>query len=249
MATAQGVLDFFRRHDGLGESPPNSNCNWITNWYGMGCVPWCAITVSRALAEAGFGNAEDVQVPGVARTTRRGWAYCPYIRRNFMDAGRWISDRNAGQPGDLVIFDWSGDGVGDHIGVVETRLSDGTYLCREANTSSNLLHQRRRSQNVIMGFCRPPYDGMGGPAPAPPPSGGHPGWPGRYLRYPPVTVGEDVRTWQRRMADRGWRIVVDGAFGPASREVAFGFQREKGLEVDGIVGRQTWDAAWTFPVT
>jgi hypothetical protein len=250
MATAEGVLDFFRRQDGLGESPPGSNCNWLTEWYGMGCVPWCAIGVSRALGEAGFGHPDDVQVPGVTRTTRKGWAYVPYVRKNFADAGRYITDRNAGQPGDLVVFDWDGDGVGDHIGVVETRLSDGTYLTREANTSSNALHQRRRPQSLIAGFCRPPYDSAGGPPPAQPESpGAGPAWPGRYLRYPPVTVGDDVRAWQGRMAARGWRIAVDGAYGPGSREVCRRFQSEKRLGVDGIVGPATWRAAWAAPVT
>lgn len=249
MPTAEAVLDFFRRHNGLGESPAGSNCNWITQWYGMGCAPWCAMTVSRALAEAGFGHAEDVQVPGVGRTTRHGHAYVPYVRRDYEAAGRYIRDRNAGLPGDLPIFDWDGDGVGDHIGVVETRLADGTYLTWEGNTSSNLLHQRRRPASLIAGFCRPPYDGVGGPPVPGPGPGGHPPFPGRLLRYPPVTVGDDVRMWQQQMANRGWRISVDGGYGSASREVCRKFQREKGLGVDGVVGPVTWAAAWTAPRT
>jgi len=76
-----------------------------------------------------------------------------------------------------------------------------------------------------------------------------PPWPGRYLRYPPIMRGEDVRTWQARMSRRGWRIDVDGAYGPQSREVCLAFQREKRLAVDGIVGPQTWAAAWTAPIT
>ena len=61
--------------------------------------------------------------------------------------------------------------------------------------------------------------------------------------------GEDVRTWQARMSRRGWRIDVDGAYGPQSREVCLAFQREKRLVVDGIVGPETWRAAWTAPIT
>src|SRR5690606_37806559 len=76
-----------------------------------------------------------------------------------------------------------------------------------------------------------------------------PPWPGRYLRYPPIMRGEDVRTWQARMSRRGWRIDVDGAYGPQSREVCSKFQREKRLVVDGIVGPETWRAAWTAPIT
>ena len=79
-----------------------------------------------------------------------------------------------------------------------------------------------------------------------------PAWPGRLLSYTAgrsMLRGDDVRTWQQRMRNRGWRIDVDGVYGPASAGVCRDFQREKGLSVDGIVGPNTWAAAWTAPVT
>ena len=79
----------------------------------------------------------------------------------------------------------------------------------------------------------------------PGPSG--PPFPGRLLNV--LTEGEEVRTWQQQMASRGWKITVDGGYGPASREICILFQQEKGLTADGIVGAQTWDAAWSAPVT
>ncbi|HEX2023825.1 MAG TPA: peptidoglycan-binding domain-containing protein [Acidimicrobiales bacterium] len=78
-------------------------------------------------------------------------------------------------------------------------------------------------------------------------SGGGPQFPGRLLNV--VTDGEDVRAWQQQMASRGWPITVDGSYGPASKEICIKFQQEKGLTADGIVGAQTWDAAWSAPVT
>ena len=51
------------------------------------------------------------------------------------------------------------------------------------------------------------------------------------------------------MKKRGWRIDVDGYFGPASEKVARQFQAEKGIRVDGAVGAQTWAASWSEPVT
>ena len=96
----------------------------------------------------------------------------------------------------------------------------------------------------------------GGAAPSapgpttPPASGGAaPPWPGRYLKYPPVMQGTDVATWQTQMAVRGWDIVADGQYGPASADVCLSFQQEKALQADGIVGPDTWAAAWTAPVT
>lgn len=71
----------------------------------------------------------------------------------------------------------------------------------------------------------------------------------RTLRQPPLMRGEDVETWQRRMRARGWRIDVDGWYGPASESVCRAFQKDKRLKVTGDVDRKTWDAAWTAKVT
>ncbi len=73
--------------------------------------------------------------------------------------------------------------------------------------------------------------------------------PGRLLRYPPVTRGDDVRTWQAKMRERGWEIDVDGAYGPASKDVCRRFQRQQGIEDDGIVGPVTWRLTWEAPLT
>ncbi|MEV4414022.1 peptidoglycan-binding domain-containing protein [Catellatospora sp. NPDC049609] len=89
------------------------------------------------------------------------------------------------------------------------------------------------------------------PAPAPKPPAA-PKWPGRLLRYrkgKPQMHGADVLTWQKRMKARGWRIDADGWYGPQSAAVCLAFQTEKRLTRDGIVGPQTWAAAWTAPVT
>lgn len=85
--------------------------------------------------------------------------------------------------------------------------------------------------------------------PKPPPA--PPAFPGRLLQHTPHRLirGADVRTWQQRMRDRGWRITVDGVYGPQSADVCKRFQREKRLQVDGIVGPITWRASWTAPIT
>jgi hypothetical protein len=155
LGTAQGVIDFFVHNDGLGEDPPDSNHNFITKWYGVD-GPWCAMTVSRALLESGFSSDDEtVLVPGVEQTTVKGWAFVPFVKKNFEDAGRFFTD--APERGDLVIFDFEGDGEPDHIGVLEEDLGDGTVLTWEGNTPANIVEKKRRSRSIIAGFCRPPY--------------------------------------------------------------------------------------------
>ena len=85
-------------------------------------------------------------------------------------------------------------------------------------------------------------------APSGPPSGGAaPPFPGTLLRD--FTQGHGTAQWQGQMAARGWSLAVDDMYGPASANVCTQFQREKGLQVDGIVGPETWGAAWTAPIT
>ncbi|MER6947646.1 peptidoglycan-binding protein [Nonomuraea sp. NPDC000554] len=89
-------------------------------------------------------------------------------------------------------------------------------------------------------------------APRPGGGGGEPGtsappFPGRLLRYPPVTRGDDVRTWQQQMRRRGWTVDVDGAYGPEARDVCRRFQREQHIDDDGTVGPLTWRLTWEAP--
>lgn len=94
------------------------------------------------------------------------------------------------------------------------------------------------------------YAAVSGKPPLPAPSGSAPAWPGRFfVLTDPLMQGEDIRTWQAQMANRGWHLDVDGFYGPDSYGVAKTFQAEKGLTCDGFVGPETWAAAWTAPVT
>lgn len=58
-----------------------------------------------------------------------------------------------------------------------------------------------------------------------------------------------VKAWQRQMKMRGWNIDVDGYYGHQSAGIAVKFQREKKLTVDGLLGPNTFQAAWLAPIT
>lgn len=54
------------------------------------------------------------------------------------------------------------------------------------------------------------------------------------------TRGNAVRELQKALADLGHKVAVDGSFGPRTERAVKRFQRRHGLDVDGIVGKQTW---------
>lgn len=70
--------------------------------------------------------------------------------------------------------------------------------------------------------------------------------------YPPhggANGSDGLRQWQGQMSARGWTISADGFYGDQTANVATQFQQEKGLGVDGFIGKDTWSAAWTASVT
>lgn len=88
-------------------------------------------------------------------------------------------------------------------------------------------------------------------APKPPPNA-HPFplKPGQYFGEGGIIHYTPFKQWQQRMKDRGWPITdIDGIYGPEAKNVAIAFQHEKHLHVDGLIGRVTWDAAWSSPIT
>lgn len=72
-----------------------------------------------------------------------------------------------------------------------------------------------------------------------------PRFPGTMRRG---AVSNSVKAFQAKLRDRGWKISVDGNFGPATEAIVKKFQAEKRLKVDGIVGPATWNAIFTAPL-
>jgi surface antigen len=57
----------------------------------------------------------------------------------------------------MILFDWDGDGVADHIGLVEKVNSDGSVTTIEGNTSNPKTGQegvwrRTRYESTILGY-------------------------------------------------------------------------------------------------
>jgi N-acetyl-anhydromuramyl-L-alanine amidase AmpD len=106
---------------------------------------------------------------------------------------------------------------------------------------------RKNSRTEILNRAKGLPPNTPPPAPSPSPGGTAPPFPGTLLIN--FTTGCGVATWQAQMQARGWSITVDDMYGNDSQSICAQFQTEKGLSVDGIVGPETWAAAWNAPVT
>lgn len=57
--------------------------------------------------------------------------------------------------------------------------------------------------------------------------------------------GDDMRTFEQCMHDRGWTdFVIDGVYSSAEEPIVEQFQESAGITVDGVIGPQTWAAAF-----
>lgn len=159
IGTIAKARQFYQRNLGLGEDAPNSN--WITSWYGM-TGPWCAMTVSRMLVESGWSDDGDTITFPSRTTTRKGWAYCPYMLRDLRDAGMQVRDPVEGA---IVLHTWYASPTEpDHVGWVDEVLADGTYWSYEGNQADE-LRRVRRDRSTVAGFFLPPYAGEPKPEP------------------------------------------------------------------------------------
>lgn len=124
--------------------------------YAANGVPYCDMYVTKCLREIGITNFDSAYVPGRIATAR---------------ARGWLVKREDALPGDLVCFDWDGDGVADHIGIAEIKYS-WSYQTIEGNTSGSWrgsqsngggVYRRVRSFDSVIAVIRPPYTGASRP--------------------------------------------------------------------------------------
>ena len=126
-SSAQARLSKAKTQIGIKESPAHSNQCKYTDWYGM-IGPWCAMFVTWCDVNGGK------PVPSFKRGVN--YAYCPYIVSDAQLGKNGLSITSSPKPGDLVVYDWSWDGVFDHVGIVKTPPDGrGTFEAIEGNTS------------------------------------------------------------------------------------------------------------------
>lgn len=211
-------------------------------YYGTSGVPYCAMFVSYLFDKLGIAE------PFLPE------AYCPYMKNKARQAGMLV-DKYQARPGDVVLFDWGGDGVCDHVGIVEKNC--GSYLQTiEGNTSTGAsgsqsnggrVARRTRSFNTINCVVRPNYDDSSVPAPVAPTNASGlvvDGWIGhatiRTLQSALGTPVDGVVSGQTANAKKYWTAFSSGLdISHGGSQMVTALQRKVGAGADGYLGQES----------
>ena len=211
--------------------------------------PWCGDFQRYNLEQGGYKE-------WVKKFPKR-FCYCPSIWEKSKELG---CRKYSGIPGDLVLFDWNGNKVADHIGMVVKKNSNGTYTTVEGNTSNvsnangNCVQVRVRETRFIRGFVRPPYKEEKFVKPK---LNSYTGkkiklndhsalatyGEGKYLavgdaKCSGVKYLQQFLNWYM---DAG--LAVDGIYGKMTKEAVYAFQKIEALTKDGVFGTDDKKAA------
>ena len=197
---------------------------------------WCAGTIG-ALAVA--RKATDIIPMEVS---------CPKMIEIAKSMGIWV-ENDAYKPaaGDIMMYVWSDSGYGDntgspdHVGIVE-KISGNTITVIEGNYS-NAVKRRTVLINgrYIRGYIVPKYEAEKEVEPkvdATAPADTLP-----MLRK--GDTGKTVVAMQILLIGYGYNCGgygADGEFGSGTYASVRNFQHDRGLEVDGICGPETWSS-------
>lgn len=129
-------------------SRPNKFITWWTDKRRLGgawlTAPWCAMFASYVLKSAGVTAAGE-------------YAYCPSWVNHFKEAKKWGTTPRVGA---VAFFDWNGDKVADHVGIV-VKVGSKQVDVLEGNTTvggaRNRVAIQTRSKTLIMGYGYPDY--------------------------------------------------------------------------------------------
>jgi cell wall-associated NlpC family hydrolase len=144
------IVEIASKEVGQGETPLNSNKSKYGKWFGFDGVAWCGMFVSWCYFQEGkpLGNIGFT----------KGFAGCQTAVAYFKSKGKVTAFP---EEGDIVFFDWNGDGRFDHTGIfVKWTTPNKMFDTIEGNTSltnqsngGQVMKRSRVNKNVI--FVKP----------------------------------------------------------------------------------------------
>ncbi len=106
----------------IGYVEQSGNKTKYGNWFGFNGVAWCGIFVSWVYSKSGF--------PIKGGGWSKGFAGCQYAYGKFK-----TKITTEPKEGDIILFDWNGDGRYDHTGIFVKKISSTKFESIEGNTS------------------------------------------------------------------------------------------------------------------
>lgn len=184
---------------------------------------WCQMFQAWLASEAGIPESAFPRL-----------AYTPYAVAWFKDRGRWGAKPKVGA---LVYFNFPGGDLVDHVELVESVRKDGSIVTIGGNVANAVRRQVRRAN--IAGYGYPDYGTTPKPA----------NWTETLVKKLPTL----------RKGDKGWHVkrvhyllaaadyaiaegIDDTTFTSYHEQGVRGVQEAAGIEVDGVVGPETWAA-------
>jgi len=139
------VIEVAQQEVGVCEIPRDSNKTKYGKWFNLDGVPWCGIFVSWCYAMA------EKKLPSIGFSN--GFAGCQtavaYFKKKCL-----ITEKPTA--GDIVFFDWNGDGRYDHTGLFVEWVDYNTFKTIEGNTSlknqsngGQVMERIRTNKNVL----------------------------------------------------------------------------------------------------
>ena len=254
---ATSKYSYYRDKEYFEKDKGSNNYTYAGYKTGANGQPWCAAQVTQAIVDACGGDT------GKAKKVM--WGVYPYLACNQLwdaadddhrfwgDYQRWTlgkGDRKTYVPcaGDVIVFTDNGS-TRTHTGMVYA--VDDTYVYTFEGNSGNMCRKRcyNRNSSYIYGYVKLNYADGEEPVIEPEQYGQVVCKDPELHLLSKGCAGDEVKTIQRICYSRGFKgennkpLTVDGDFGTQTKYAVMKMQEYLGIEVDGIVGANTWAKA------
>lgn len=195
--------------------------------------PWCCAFVVAVFEQCGM---RDI-IPC--------YAACDQMISVFTKWGRYFSRSvRCVRPGDIIFYDWNGDLSADHVGIViQNRFGDLSVI--EGNKTDSVAYRNISiTSSQILGFGVPNYDASDG-------TSGESRIdstfnPDReYIKTLPILMSGKKNVYVKILQIllnyyEKASLDIDDEYGVLTKKAVADYQMKYSLEVDGIVGTETW---------
>lgn len=232
MTQAEKVLDWAFDQIGTAENPLGSNnVRYNTEYYGHevsgSAYPWCMAFIWCGFHETGLSKLFYGGKKTASCTTLMKWA----ANKGYFVTGDY-------QKGDVFLYDWDANPAdSEHTGFFTGGIdSIGRYIAIEGNYGNKVARVLRAPKSIIGAF-RPQWSD------AKPDESGEDIVAVKLQEISRGDKGEQVKSMQILLIGRGYscgQYGADGEYGSDTYKALTKFQSDKGLEVDGICGANTW---------